>query len=988
LSEPVFQRLSSALAATYSLQRELGGGGMSHVFLATDRELGREVVVKTLPSDLLTSDAVERFKREIRTAARLQHPNIVPLLSAGEADGVPYFTMPWVEGASLRDRLQRGSIPLNEGIGILRDMARALAAAHAKGIVHRDIKPENVLLSSGAALVTDFGVARALSEATTVGDSGTSFKTATGIAVGTPAYMAPEQFAADPSVDHRVDIYAWGIVAYEVITGHHPFEGARGTALLQAHLSTTPKSVASLAAAVPSRLVDVVARALEKDPARRPATAQELLDALDHGAPAPSAERSRALVRYVSFAVGAAIVVAAALLIARRSAGGGARDARMIAVAPFRVGGAANDVHYLREGLGDLMTPQLQSIPGVSAPSMRVMLEQWRRAGGTTDTDLPDDRALKAAANAGAGQLILGEIVGSGARLTINAQLIRVSDGRILAPAKVEGPADSAATLAAQLVATLLSIRDGATVDMVRSVVSANPGAITPFLAGEQAYRRGRYGDAVKAFAFAYEHDTTFALAALRIDVVNGWMLFGGDVPGPWLDRAWKNRERLKGGDAALLMALAQPTYPAPLPQRQYEQSLWQAATQTPTAELWYHAGDILFHRYMLSGDSTAWPRALVAFQRAEALDSSFAPALEHQNTLYLALGDTARARAAFNRQRMLDSTGDFFQLNDQGFNAALGSMDEAVRAIRHYVQTSANPIEYLPFIATGNVPMGIPDERLLPLSEEYERAVAAKFAGAPHNSANIEDQATYRINTGRPIPFQFEPGRDSAIDANVLNVLAGLLWDGDSVSAVRSAAALSKWTATEKDSTTSTPRAAGYFANGLWALSHGDTAGVERARASLRRLRPAPSAPWRIAVPTVYEKLLAANLSVARKSPDARAKLDELDSLLIDAPVSRSYVENPGNLLVAQLWERIGDDAHAWNAVERRYAGPGSSWFSSARMRTSARIAERLGKRNDAIAALRTYVAIRAKADAAHQADLQDARTTLARLEKEAHGR
>lgn len=961
---------------------------MSHVFLATDRELGRDVVIKTLPSDFLTSDAVERFKREIRTAARLQHPNIVPLLSAGEADGVPYFTMPWVEGASLRDRLQRGPIPRGEGVAILRDMARALAAAHAKGIVHRDIKPENVLLSAGAALITDFGVARALSEATGVGDGATSFRTGTGIAVGTPAYMAPEQFAADPSVDRRADIYAWGIVAYEVLSGRHPFAGTNGTALLQAHLSTTPKRVTTLSPDVPQQISDIVARALEKDPARRPASAQELVDALDtHGATAGSGQ-ARRRVLYPALAAALLVVVTAAVVMARRASGGASRDARMIAVAPFRVGGAAADVHYLREGLGDLMTPQLQSIPGVSAPSMRVMLEQWRRAGGATDADLPDDRALKAAANAGAGQLVLGEIVGTANHLTVSAKLIRVSDGTVLAPAKAEGPADSAAALSTRLVATLLSIRDGGTVDMARSVVSANPDAITPFLAGEQAYRRGRYGDAVKAFASAYEHDTTFALAALRIHVVNGWLLFGGDVPGPWLDRAWKNRERLKGGDAALLMALAQPTYPAPQPVRQYEQSLWQAATRTPTAELWYHAGDILFHRFMLSGDSTAWPRALVAFQRAEALDSSFAPALEHQNTLYLALGDTARARAAFNRQRMLDSTGDFFVLNDQGFKAALGSTDEAVRAIRHYVQTSADPIEYLPFIATADIPSGIPDDRRLPLSDEFERAVTAKFGGRPRTSANIEGHTTYRINTGRPIPFQFEPGPDSAVVTNALNVLAGLLWDGDSLAAVRSAAALSKWASTEKDSTTSTPRAAGYFAIGLWAFNHGDTAGVERARASLRRLRTAASAQWRLAVPAVYERLLGANLLVARKSPDARAKLDELDSLLVDAPVSRAYVENPGNLLVAQLWERIGDDTRAWNAIERRYAGPGSSWFSTARMRTSARIAERLGKRNEAIASLRTYVAIRAKADAAHQPDLQDARATLARLEKETHGR
>jgi len=959
---------------------------MSHVFLATDRELGRDVVVKTLPSDLLTSDAVERFKREIRTAARLQHPNIVPLLSAGEADGVPYFTMPWVEGASLRDRLQRGPIPLGEGAAILRDMARALAAAHAKGIVHRDIKPENVLLSSGAALITDFGVARALSEATGVGDGATTFKTGTGIAVGTPAYMAPEQFAADPSVDHRVDIYAWGIVAYEVLSGHHPFEGSRGTALLQAHLSTTPKAVASLAREVPPQLSDIVARALEKDPGRRPANAQELVDALDtHRGGARTGDHLWQRVMYPACALALLLI---ALMIVRRTGGSAAKDARMIAVAPFRVGGAAGDVHYLREGLGDLMTPQLQSLPGVSAPSMRVMLEQWRRAGGTTDVDLPDDRALKAAANTGAGQLVLGEIVGTAGHLTVSAKLIRVSDGTVLAPAKVEGPADSAAALSTRLVATLLSIRDGGTVDMVRSVVSANPEAITPFLAGEQAYRRGRYGDAVKAFASAYEHDTTFALAALRIYLVNGWLVLGGAIEGPWLERAWKYRDHLKGGDAGLVSAIAGPNYPAPEPARQHERSYWAAAERAPTAELWYQAGDILFHRYMLSGDSTAWSRALLAFQRAEALDSSFAPALEHQNTIYLALGDTARARAAFNRQRMLDSTGDFFAFNDQAFKAALSTMDDAIRSIHHYVQSVPDPIWYLPAIGSSDIQAGIPDDRRLPLSEEFQRAALAKSGQALGSVSDYEDLAAYRINTGRPIPFQSAPGSDSALSVNVLNVLAGLVWQGDSAAAARSAARLAQWASSEKDSTASLFRSAAFFADGLSAFSHGDTARVERARASLRRLRTAQTTPWMLITPTIFEKVLAAHLAVARKTPDARAKLDELDSILVDTPVSREYTVAPANLLVSQLWERIGDDQRALNAVQRRYAGPGGFLFASARMRATARIAERLGKRDEAIASLRTYVAIRAKADAAHQADLQDARTTLARLEKEAHGR
>jgi hypothetical protein len=263
-----------------------------------------------------------------------------------------------------------------------------------------------------------------------------------------------------------------------------------------------------------------------------------------------------------------------------------------------------------------------------------------------------------------------------------------------------------------------------------------------------------------------------------------------------------------------------------------------------------------------------------------------------------------------------------------------------------------------------------------------------AKSSQALARVSDYEDLAAYQINTGRPSPFQSGPGSDSALSVNVLNVLAGLVWQGDSAAAVRSASQLVRWASSEKDSTVDQFRSMGFFANGLWAFNHGDTAGVERARASLRRLRTAPTTPWMLATPTIFEKVLAAHLAVARKTPDARAKLDELDSILVEARESREYTVAPANLFVAQLWERVGDDQRALNAVQRRYAGPGGFLFASARMRATSRIAERLGKRNEAIAALRTYVAIRAKADAAHQADLQDARATLARLEKEAHGR
>ena len=217
-------RVQAALAGGYTMERELGGGGMSRVFLAMDHGLGRRVVIKVLLPELAAALSVERFRREVLMAAGLQHPNIVPVLTAGDVDGLPYFIMPFVDGESLRERMVRGPLSVRETVNVAKDVARALAFAHGRGIVHRDIKPGNILLCAGAAFVTDFGVAKALSVAhRDVGSGGEARRprggtmgplTVAGTSLGTPAYMAPEQAAADPQVDHRADLYALGVVMF------------------------------------------------------------------------------------------------------------------------------------------------------------------------------------------------------------------------------------------------------------------------------------------------------------------------------------------------------------------------------------------------------------------------------------------------------------------------------------------------------------------------------------------------------------------------------------------------------------------------------------------------------------------------------------------------------------------------------------------------------------------------------------------------------
>ncbi len=270
-------RLQAAVGDAYRIEKELGGGGMSRVFLAEEVRLGRKVVIKVLPPEMGAGVNVERFEREIQLAAKLQHPHVVPLLTAGASDDLLYYMMPFIEGESLRAKLAReGELPIGEVVRILKEVVDALAYAHEHGVVHRDIKPDNVLLSGKHAVVTDFGVAKAVSAST-----GASNLTSLGVALGTPAYMAPEQAVADPHVDHRADIYAVGAMAYEMLTGRPPFTRPNPQAVLSAHVTDAPEPAAKYRETVPQALNELVMRCLQKKAADRWQKAEEILPHLD-----------------------------------------------------------------------------------------------------------------------------------------------------------------------------------------------------------------------------------------------------------------------------------------------------------------------------------------------------------------------------------------------------------------------------------------------------------------------------------------------------------------------------------------------------------------------------------------------------------------------------------------------------------------------------------------------------------------------------------
>ena len=365
-------RLQHTLGTTFTIERELGGGGMSRVFLATETAFARRVVVKVLPAEMSGQLSVERFKREISIAARLQHAHIVPLLAAGEVDGLPYFTMPFVEGESLRAQLNaQREISVADAVRMLREIASALSYAHAHDVVHRDIKPDNVLLSGGAAMVTDFGVAKALHSANSTNSEGL---TSVGMSLGTPAYMSPEQATADPLVDHRADIYAWGMLAYELLTGQSPFAGRTPRQMVAAQVTEAPEDIRKRRADLPLALAQLVMRSIEKAPDSRPQSADELVRALDapgtlSGGASLLTPVANALRRRIAALGGALLLIAVigGAWYAKRSAtvAAPANEELTLAVLPIENIGGDSTTEYLADGMTGELSSALKKIPGL-----------------------------------------------------------------------------------------------------------------------------------------------------------------------------------------------------------------------------------------------------------------------------------------------------------------------------------------------------------------------------------------------------------------------------------------------------------------------------------------------------------------------------------------------------------------------------------------------------------------------------------------------
>jgi len=471
-------RVQEALGDAYRVERELGGGGMSRLFLAEESSLHRKVVIKLLPPQFASEVSVARFRQEIEVAANLQHPNILPVLAAGARDNLLYYVIPFVPGESLRHRLTReGPLPVADALQILREMADALAYAHGQGILHRDIKPENMLLEGRHAVLTDFGVARALAEA----QSGERL-TEAGLAVGTPGYMAPEQAAGERHIDARADVYALAVVGYEMLSGKSPFEGPTAQAVLVAHLTTTPKSLTAVRPDVPKAVSDAIAKGLAKNPAERLQTAAALRDALQ---PAPTATPPG---RKALLAGALAVTVALALglwrLFVGRSAG--PLDADLVAVAPFDV--LAPHLDLWREGLVDIVSRNLDGAGPIRTISPTTVIRRW---GGRADPGA----ATELGRSTGAGLVVFGRVVGAGSdSVRLTATRLDAGRGSVVGEFEVRDVAERLDRVADSLTVGLLrELGRTRPIGAVRlaSLGSTSLPAIKLFLRAEQYYRRG-----------------------------------------------------------------------------------------------------------------------------------------------------------------------------------------------------------------------------------------------------------------------------------------------------------------------------------------------------------------------------------------------------------------------------------------------------------------------------------------------------------------
>ena len=656
----VFEHLKTALSDRYAIEREIGSGGMATVYVAEDLKLHRKVALKVLRPELAATLGPDRFLQEIDIAAKLTHPHILGLHDCGEADGFLYFVMPYVEGQSLRERLAKeGELPIAEAVNVLRDIVDALSHAHQQNVVHRDIKPDNVMLTGRHALVTDFGVAKAVSEAT-----GRQQMTTEGVALGTPAYMAPEQAAADPLIDHRADIYAVGAVAYELLTGRPPFTGTTQQQILAAQVTEAPEPVTKHRATVPQALEQLVSKCLEKKAADRWQSAEELLPQLDAlatpsggttpvtSAPAnvPKQSRKKAV---IAATVAATIVMILAITFFPRR-GGITLDPDRVVVAEFRNETGDPTLDEVGRMAGHWITRGLQQTGLVNVVPWETALQSGRYVQSENHEGRMADPVRGLAEETGAAIVISGAYYLDSDSVQLQADINNAVDGNLLGALEpVVGPRESpssALSLLQQNVMGLLAVRFDERLAATPSVADDPPPfeAYQAFSAGLDEYVRA--GGAVSTaaqqhFRRAFGIDSTWAEALLfltlthwnareyvQIDSLMNQMEVLSNRLTPYFRGYMQYIQGLVHGDQELALS-----------------AIRSSAEMAPGSRAWYNLGQILYW--------TNRPReAISAFLTLDpdrGAMRGWLPYLALLSAAYLNAGDYANALAVARRARV-----------------------------------------------------------------------------------------------------------------------------------------------------------------------------------------------------------------------------------------------------------------------------------------------------------------------------------------------
>jgi predicted Ser/Thr protein kinase len=646
----VLGRIQSALENRYKIEREIGRGGMGVVFLATDLKLNRQVAIKVLRPELSQAVGAERFLREVRIEASLDHPNIVPLFDSGDADGLSYYVMPFIDGESLRKRIEREErLSVDEVVRITNAVADGLSHAHGHGVIHRDIKPENILLSDDRVLLADFGIAKATAEA-----DGETLSTY-GIVMGTPEYMSPEQ-AMDDSVDARTDIYSLGCVVYEMLGGDPPFVGKTKSAIIARHLNERVPSLRVVRADIPYGMTQAVERSLAKVPADRFQTAEQFADALSHGVAVKEPPGPRIPVRWLVLAgVLVVIAVAARLLLWPTPP----LDLNRIVAYPFEVSDAseAADVQ-LGDNLAYLVISALDGLGGVNWVEGRDLLDSPQREDVRAATELDLRRGARANR---AGYFLDGRLLLSGDTARVVLALHSTTDESVVARADTSGPRGDAEHVTYSAVgAVLLSLLPDAGRVGRAAVFGRSHEVIQPFVQAEMAFYHGRYKDAFENYQAAVERDPAFSLAAVKGAQAASWNhnqsaargLIGVAIdhvemlPSHWAHFARGFEAYLNGrGDTAVY---------------HFEQAI---EVDDSWPEGWMGLGET--YQHLLPSKSPQDSLAKQAFARVYERTSSYAPALYHLAEFAIREGDLGRASDLLSEHRLVDPEPEIFGILD-----------------------------------------------------------------------------------------------------------------------------------------------------------------------------------------------------------------------------------------------------------------------------------------------------------------------------------